>query len=242
MSPIVTVWVLAGVLASPSQVPANPCSPAVQTLMEAAAAEVARGAYAAAAERVRTGDDSAAACALLRIAAWASHGWTAAAAAADRGGAPAALEPVVEAIEILSRLGSPRSEAAYAVALLRAASAAAQDERDEMLVWLDEARAVATRLALTGAAPVWPLPIDLAEGELWHGVDDYELAEAAFTRGLAAYDSPLAWRGLARARDRRANRSGACDAYRRVQQALAAATPPGPLAVEAHGYLRLCSR
>ena len=244
MSLIVTGWTLAIVLAGASQTLASRCSPAVQAVLEQAAAEAARGEYAAAAERVRTGDDRADACRFLRLAAWASRGWVAAAAAADRGGAPGALAPVVEAVEMLTAIGaigSPRSEAAYAVALLKAASAAAQDERDEMLVWIEEARAVAARLALAGPAPLWPLPVDLAEGELWHGVDDYELAEAAFTRALATRESPLAWRGLARAQDRRANRSGACQAYRRVQQALAAESAPGPLAVEARAYLLLCT-
>ena len=142
----------------------------------------------------------------------------------------------------IARGGLPRSLAAYVAALLRAAAAAAQDERDEMRVWLEEARAISTRLALIAAAPAVPIGIDLAEGELWHGVDDYELAEAAFTRALGAAETPAAWRGLARARDRRGNRAGACDAYRRVADALAAQATPGPLAAEARGYLLLCSR
>ncbi len=231
---------LAIALAGPWQPLAPRCPPAVQTELDQASAEVLRGDYATAAERVRTGDDSAGACASLRLAAWAASGWIAAAAAADRGGAVEALAPVVEAIAILTALGPPRSDAAYAVALLRAASAAAQDERDEMLVWIEEARALAARLALAGPGPTWPLPVDLAEGELWHGVDDYELAEVAFTRALAARESPRAWRGLARARDRRGNQRGACEAYQRVQQMLAAEAARGPLAVEARAYLLLC--
>lgn len=231
---------LAIALAGPSQTLAPRCPPAVQAVLDQAAAEVLRGDYATAAERVRTGDDSAGACAPLRLAAWAARGWITAAAAADRGGAPEALAPVAEAVEVLAAIGPPRSEAAYAVALLKAASAAAQDERDEMLVWIEEAQTIVTRLALVGPAPSWPLPVDVAEGELWHGVDDYELAEAAFARALAARASPLAWRGLARARDRRGNQSGACEAYRRVQQALAAESAAGPFAVEARAYLLLC--
>ena len=129
-----------------------------------------------------------------------------------------------------------RSTAAW----LRAAAAAAQDERDEMLVWIVEARALSTRLALVGPAPPWPLPVDLAEGELWHGVDDYELAEAAFTRALATRETALGWRGLARARDRRGNKAGACEAYRRVTQLLAGEPPTAALAVEARGYTLLC--
>ena len=125
-------------------------------------------------------------------------------AAFDGPATPAAgdVAPVSAAVAAATALGPPRSTAAYVVALLRAAAAAAQDERDEMRVWLEEARAISTRLALIAAAPAVPIGIDLAEGELWHGVDDYELAEAAFTRALGAAETPAAWRGLARARDR----------------------------------------
>ena len=104
------------------------------------------------------------------------------------------------------------------------------------------ASTIAVASLAIAAAPAVPIGIDLAEGELWHGVDDYELAEAAFTRALGAAETPAAWRGLARARDRRGNRAGACDAYRRVADALAAQATPGPLAAEARGYLLLCSR
>ncbi len=101
-------------------------------------------------------------------------------------------------------------------------------------------RALSTRLALVGPAPSWPLPVDLAEGELWHGVDDYELEEAAFTRALATRETALGWRGLARARDRRGNKAGACEAYRRVTQLLAGEPPTAALAIEARGYTLLC--
>jgi hypothetical protein len=106
-------------------------------------------------------------------------------------------------------------------------------------VWLEHARDYSRRLALNGAAPRWPLPIDVAEGELWHAVDDFEQAERAFTRATASAPTAtaLAWRGVARARDRRANRAGACEAFRRAG-ALAAAG--SPVAAEARGYLLVC--
>ena len=126
--------------------------------------------------------------------------------------------------------------------MLRAAIAAAQDERDEMQVWLEHARALASRLALAGDRARWPLPIDLVDGELWSRVDDYELAEASYTRALAERDSAAGWRGLARARDRRGNREGACAAYRKAVEAAGAALTAGGVASEARGYLRLCER
>ncbi len=241
MSLDVMVWIVAAALAAPPQTAPADCAADARRVLAGMAAATARGDADEAARLAAAGDPPERGCEALRLASWSWHGWRAAARAADRGGTPEALAPVTAAVAALSALGPPRSEAAYATALLRAAAAAAQDERDEMLVWIEEARALSARLALAGPAPVLPLPIDLAEGELWHGVDDYELAEAAFTRALTVANAPAAWRGLARARDRRGNRAGACDAYRRVAAGLAGEVTPGPLAAEARGYLLLCT-
>jgi hypothetical protein len=241
MSPDVMAWTLAVVLTAPLQSAAERCSPEARAALETMAAAAARGDHAEAGRLAAAGEARATGCATLHLAAVGWQGWLAAVAAAGRGGTAESLAPVTSAIEAVTALGPPRSAAAYVAALLRAAAAAAQDERDEMLVWIEEARAIAARLALAGPAPAVPLAIDPAEGDLWHGVDDYELAEAAFMRALAAADTPAAWGGLARARDRRGNRAGACDAYRRVAAGLAGEATPGPLAAEARGYLLLCT-
>lgn len=241
MSPDVMTWMLALALSVPSQTAPERCAAEARRVLAEMAAATARGDVVETARLAAAGDAADSGCADLRLASWSWHGWSAAATAADRGGTPESLAPVRAAIDAVTALGPPRSVAGYVAALLRAASAAAQDERDEMLVWIDEARAISTRLALTGQAPAVPLAIDRAEGELWHGVDDYELAEVAFTRALAVAETPAAWRGLARARDRRGNHVGACEAYRRVAAGLAGEATPGPLAAEARGYLLLCT-
>lgn len=241
MSVDVMTWMLALALMAPPQTPPDRCAAEARRVLAEMAAATARGDVVETARPATAGDTADRDCAELRLASWSWHGWSAAVTAADRGGTPESLAPVRAAIDAVTALGPPRSAAAYVAALLRAAAAAAQDERDEMLVWIDEARAISTRLALSGPAPAVPLAIDQAEGELWHGLDDYELAEAAFTRALAAADTPAAWRGLARARDRRGNRAGACEAYRRAATELAREAAPGPLAAEARGYLLLCT-
>lgn len=241
MSLDVMAWIVVLALGVAPQTAPDRCAAVARRVLAEMAAATARGDVAEAARLAAAGDTAESGCFSLRLASWSWHGWNGAVAAADRGGTPEALAPVTAAVTAVTALGPPRSEAAYAAALLRAAAAAAQDERDEMLVWIEEARALSARLALAGPTPVLPLPIDLAEGELWHGVDDYELAEAAFTRALAVADTPAAWRGLARARDRRGNRVGACDAYRRVAAGLALEATPGPLAAEARGYLLRCT-
>jgi tetratricopeptide (TPR) repeat protein len=241
MSLDVMTWMLALALIVPPQTAPDRCAAEARRVLAEMAAATARGDVVDTVRLAAAGDTADSDCAELRLASWSWHGWSAAVTAADRGGTPESLAPVRAAIDAAAALGPPRSAAAYAAALLRAAAAAAQDERDEMLVWIDEARAISTRLALSGPAPAVPLAIDRAEGELWHGVDDHELAEAAFTRALAVADTPAAWRGLARARDRRGNRAGACEAYRRAATGLAREAAPGPLATEARGYLLLCT-
>lgn len=214
-----------------------------------ACTDEARGALVAAAALVDSGDDTVAldtlrakydagACHALAVAAWSLRGWHAAGAADARGGAPDTLADVTAAVNTLDGLGPGVSAAGYASALLHAATAAAQDERDELRLWLDQARDVSRRLALNEPAPRWPLPIDRAEGELWMRVDDFELAERAFTTALRLEATAAAFRGLARARDRRGQRGPACAAYREVASRAAAGSA---YAVEARGYLLLCT-
>jgi tetratricopeptide (TPR) repeat protein len=104
----------------------------------------------------------------------------------------------------------------YADAATRAAIAAAQDERDEMKVFLGHARALDAQLSGMGGAAVWPRPMDELEGELWFEVDGYTEAHEAYLRAIANGGGARAWLGLARANDRLGNRLAACDAYRRA--------------------------
>jgi hypothetical protein len=217
------------------------CDARASRALDDALRELDRGAYELAVDRLRGSYDAASGCRTLTIAAWSARGWLAAQDARRSGGTPEALAEVRQVLATIEPLGGPSSLAAYAVAVLRAASAAAQDERDEMALWLEHARGIAEPLDAAGAAPQWPLPIERAEGELWITVHDYELAETAFTRALATRDSAAAWRGLARARAGRNRLVPACEAYRRMLSA-------GPDAVvralvaEAEQFLEGCPR
>lgn len=242
MSPKVWIALLAWIVAASTPAHAEPGCAAAAAWLTAAEQQALAGEFAAAADAARRHYDEASRCDELRIATWAWDGWLAAEAAGARGGTAEALTRVRAALEALAAPVGGTSDAAYAAAVLHAAAAAAQDERDEMQVWLEHARDLASRRALTGAPVRWPLPIDLAEGELWSSVDDYELAEAGYMRALAARDSAAGWRGLGRAQDRRGNRAGACDAYRHARDAAATAAAKGAVATEARGYLLLCER
>ncbi|MEW6319733.1 MAG: hypothetical protein AB1635_01460 [Acidobacteriota bacterium] len=122
-------------------------------------------------------------CVPLAVARHSLLGWRTARDAARAGGTPVSLVWAGAAASDLERLAETHPEAAYAHAVVRAAMAAAQDERPEMGVFLDHARAVAARAP---RPPAWPAPIDLVEAELWMEVDVYEAACAAYRRVLDA--------------------------------------------------------
>lgn len=156
--------------------------------------------------------------------------WVAARALAPAGGAIELLGPVTDQLKDIERLrvaaaGTPSIEGArlalvlrYADAAVRAAIAAAQDERDEMKVFLGHARALDGQLAGMGYAAELPLPIDELEAELWLEVDGYTEAHQAYLRAIANGGGARAWLGLARTNDRMGNRLAACDAYRRASR------------------------
>jgi hypothetical protein len=208
------------------------------TLTRAAAAAAAADPDAAAAI-LREAYAASPACATLGTASWAWHGWLAAARAHAAGGTEESLAAVRSALAVLEPGGHAGSlDAGYAAAMLHAAAAAAQHERGEMQVWLEHAAGLAGRL-VPGARP-WPMAPAILEGELWLMLRDPALADAAFQRSLTDGETPIALRGLGRARSSGANMTGGCEPYRRALALVEATAPDGPLAVEARAFLRLC--
>jgi hypothetical protein len=155
----------------------------------------------------------------------AMAGWLAARALAPKGGAVELLGPVNERLRELDAM--PNTTARYAETAIRAAVSAAQEERDEMGLFLEHARGLSDQLALAGVTAQWPLAIDELEGELWLEVDRFPEAKAAYERATKSTGSPHAWIGLARASDKLGDLIGACAAYTRAR-----ATPGLPTTVE----------
>lgn len=145
----------------------------------------------------------------------ADEGWRAARALAPFGAPLDRLGPANEALRHLDPLLADPA-ARYAAAAIRAGLAAAQEERDELTVYLAHARDLSRQMGLTGGAARWPLPIDELEGELWFEVDGFGAARDAFHRATLVSGSPRAWLGLARASDRLGDTATACAAYRAV--------------------------
>jgi tetratricopeptide (TPR) repeat protein len=208
------------------------------------AAQVAMAAVAE--QHLLRGDDQAARealspsgipgeCGLLRLATIALEGWSEARALAPAGGAAELLGPAQRTLEQLKPFvqTDDRLEAEYAETAIRAAIAAAQDERPEMELLLTHARDLSERLRLRDRRAVWPRPLNLLVGELWFEVDRFDEARAAYQRAVAGEASPAALVGLARTLARLGQQAAACATYRR-----AAAAAPGLRAAAAADLAR----
>jgi hypothetical protein len=144
----------------------------------------------------------------------AMEGWSAARALAPKGGAVDLLGPVNVRLKELDVM--PNTSARYAEVAIRAAVSAAQEERDEMQLFLDHARDLSTQMAAAGAPARFPLPIDELAGELWLEVDRFTESRDAYLRATETAPTPNAWIGLARASDKLGDLVAACAAYTRV--------------------------
>src|SRR5262245_12508060 len=141
----------------------------------------------------------------------AMEGWSAARALAPKGGPVDLLGPVNVRLQQLDEL--PNTSARYAEMAIRAAVSAAQEEREEMSLLLDQARDLSNQMAAAGSPARWPLPIDELAGELWLEVDRFPEARDAYDRATRIAPTPNAWIGLARAADKLGDTVVACRAY-----------------------------
>jgi hypothetical protein len=139
-------------------------------------------------------------CTLPEIEAVYVKGWDAAQAAAKVGGSAESLAPVRQAIATLDRMaGGFHGPAEIARFVLSAAADAAQDERDEMALFLEHAVAL-EQLQLDAHQPGAPgITAHEAAGDLWLEVHRYEDAKRAYEQAKAAIGStPRIESGLAR--------------------------------------------
>ena len=160
-------------------------------------------------------------CLLFRIHRSSLLGWAEARRLAPKGGAVELLGPARRSLEELEQLkGGPLDlDVEYAQISIRAAIAAAQDERAELELLLAHARDLAERLSARGRRAMWPRPFNLLAGELWFEVDRFEEARGAFERAMKAELTAVALVGLARALSRLGRQDEACDMYRHVRDA-----------------------
>ena len=155
----------------------------------------------------------------------AMEGWVAARALAPKGGALELLGPVNARLRELDKMSNV--SARYAEVAIRAAVSAAQEERDEMQLFLEHARDLSRQMGLAGAPAQYPLPIDELAGELWLEVDRYLESKHAYEQAVKLQPTVNALIGLARANDKLGDVIGACAAYTRAR-----GTPGIPATVE----------
>jgi hypothetical protein len=228
-----------------AQVDGDACATNSLGALGEAAALADDGDPAAATTRLRGAFEADRRCRPLAVAFWAVSGAAAATEAARRGGPIDLLAPVTGAmaeLEMIAAQAGRLSEAEYARAATLAARAAAQDERDEMHVWLTHARQVSARLAAIGDPPRWPQPIDRLEGALWFEVDRFVESADAYERAATREGTVAAWLGLARARARLDRRQGACAAWKAAADLGKQRRPDSVGTVEAFMALADCYR
>jgi hypothetical protein len=165
-------------------------------------------------------------------------GLTAAREAYRDGGSAQSLAPVREAIEALARYGADRPGPAQTARLvLLGAASAAQSERDEMAIFLDEAL---RQESIQVAARQPGLPVVTAHeaaGDLWLQVHRFEESRRAYQDASELFGSrPRTMLGLARTAARLNDRSACLEYARLVAWWGSVSSEPAEIA-EARAYL-----
>jgi tetratricopeptide (TPR) repeat protein len=195
------------------------CREVERTALLHAQQELARGDEAAARGAL---DFDASPCVSRQLARLALRGWVEARALAPIGGAVDQQDTVRRTLDEIRALAGETNaalEIEYAETTIRAAIAAAQDERPEMELLLTHARDLSERLLRRDRRAAWPRTFNIVAGELWFEVDRYADAAAAYERAVRADPSALALIGLSRALARVGRLDEACATYRRVTDA-----------------------
>ncbi len=149
-------------------------------------------------------------CPEVDAAALYLRGWTAAQAASALGGSVESLQAVDAVAAALERL-SPQVSASIARYVLIAAAAAAQSERDQMGLYLQQALQLESLQLLAGQPPAPMISAHEAAGELWLRVYRYAEARQAFLEAFKAIGpTRRVLLGLARAEARLERGPGAC--------------------------------
>jgi hypothetical protein len=176
-------------------------------------------------------------CRAVDVPYWYLRGLIAAREAYRYGGSPESLEPVRAAIAELRTRPSRASEVAQAI--LEAAAAAAQSEREELALRLDHALRLEMQLRAAGVPGAPIISAHEAAGDLWLRVHRFEDARRAYVS--AAGEVGLTSRvhlGLARSAARLEDVNAACAEYRMVLGEWKSPETESPEITEARTFLR----
>lgn len=214
-----------------------PCPPDSQQRVSAASALAQEFDLSGAADALSTG--AARGCGDEEIAALYLRGLVDAREAFRHGAPPASLVPVHEAIAALEQIAKNRpGPAEIARLVLRAAAAAAQSERAEMALYLDQAMRMEGLQRAAGQPEAPILSASEVAGDLWLQIFDYAEARVAFMRAAEGGAATLrVMRGLARSAARLGVAGAACAEYRALLDRWGSRLPEPPEIAEARVYL-----
>jgi hypothetical protein len=174
-------------------------------------------------------DDTSPDCGTTRMALLYFRGLQAARDAYPNGGDAVSLLPVMAAIDELATYTAANPRAELMRVTLMAAAAAAQSERDDMTLLLEQATVLEQKLLDSGAPGAPGITAHEVAGDLWLQVHRFESARDAYLRASALFGpTPRIALGLARVALRLHDDAGACDGYRLLltQWRSAASDPP----------------
>lgn len=183
-------------------------------------------------------------CADARMAAIYVPAIAAARDAYRLGGSEESLRPVRRAETELATLATQGDRlAAIGQLLVMAAAAAAQSERGEMALLLEQAQTLERARIEGGLGAVPGISAHELAGDLWLQVHRFDTARAAYRQALAlAGPTPRALLGLARTAVRLGDAQAACDGYTHLLREWKAPDTVAEL-IEARLYLgRQCPR
>jgi hypothetical protein len=176
-------------------------------------------------------------CETTQIAFLYYRGLQAARAAYPNGGDEASLAPVMQAIAGLERYAAANPRADLLRVTLMAAASAAQSERDDMALILEQAASLEQKLVASGAAGAPGISARETAGDLWLQVHRFETARDAYQRASELFGpSPGVALGLARVAVQLKDDVAACDGYRRLEALWNSSTMP-PELVEARAFV-----
>ena len=176
-------------------------------------------------------------CETTRIALLYFRGLQAARAAYPNGGDDVSLMPVTQTITELERYAATNPRAELLRVTLMAAAAAAQSERSDMALLLEQATTLEEKMFATSGTGAPGVTAHEVAGDLWFQVHRFEMARAAYQRASELFGlTPGIALGLARTAVQLHDDVRACDAYRWVvTQWTASAAPPD--IVEARAFV-----
>ncbi len=178
-------------------------------------------------------------CASADIAARYLRALIAAREAYREGGSTESLAPVREAVELLDARGAQLPGPTQIVrAVLLAAAAAAQSEREEMALFIEHAISLEA-LQLAAGQPGAPgVTAHEIAGDLWLQVHRYDDARRAYTRAAERLGTrPRMTLGLARVAVRLKDTDAACAEYRMLAAWWGSRTGDTPEILETRTYL-----